>query len=256
MVRRFFIFFVLWGGSWLSQSASVSNLELINVEPKQNLDKKTYLDEVKLRTTLPTNKSNSAQQANNQFQPLNFKTFGIPGFINRTSFFEVNSDQEANPYKITENIVVWLDIKTSLKVMNAELNGIDDWLNNFFAKEPGTLKLSDLSTKNVVLLSESYKKTENSETESVSLEQLAALKNAAKLNDSMDDQPFISQFLHFFKLPHLIELITNNIPILIAIFFLWIFAKLGLKFLQWKAAKKQRQNSEEKNRTIDGISKN
>ena len=261
MIRRLLFIFFVTGLPASANSASVINVDLIHKNqaqdnagsPDSSSENYSYQTENWSSTFQKKNKPISAQQgyADKYRIPATGQAHSADD-LNRAGFSE-NSLFGEDQQQSDDIANVLGDIKTSIKDINAEWNGVENW---------ATLFLEDLGVNNSAqLVSEQTNLLANTETQRVSasaqIDKLNSLNrslDAARTEQQFEDQSFLFQVLFFISLPHLARLLSEHYPSLIGIFVLWLIIRIAIKFVRWKMKKKIRRRIK-KNRTIDGISK-
>ncbi len=261
MIRRFIFIFFVTGLSSSANSASMINVDLIHNDqaqdnsgsPDPSSENHSYQTENWSYTFQKKNKPISAQQ--NYTDTYRLPATGRAHFaddLNQAGFSENTMFGEDQPQ--SDDITKVLgDIKTSIKDINAEWNGVENW---------ASLLLEDLGINNSAqLVSEQTNLLANTETQrdsvSSQIDKLNSLNRsleATRIEQQFEDQSFFFQLLSIISLPHLSRLLSEHYSSLIGIFVLWLIIKIAIKFVRWKMKKKIRRRIK-KNRTIDGISK-
>jgi hypothetical protein len=260
MIRRFIFIFFVTGLSSSANSASVINVDLIHMDqaqdntgsPDPSSENHSYQSDSWPYTFQKKNEPISVQQSYADKYRIPATSQAAVDDLSRAGFSE-NSLFGEDQQQSDDIANVLDDIKTSIKDINAEWNGIENW---------ATLFLEDLGINNSAqLVSEQTNLLANTEPQTISVS--SQIDKLNSLNRSLDetraqqqfeDQPFLFQLLFFFSLPHLSRLLSEHYSSLIGIFVLWLIIKIAIKFVRWKMKKKKRRRIK-KNRTIDGISK-
>jgi hypothetical protein len=172
--------------------------------------------------------------------------------LNRAGFTE-NASFGGDQQQSDDIKKVLGDIRTSIKEINAEWNGVENWAT-LFLEELGINNSAQLVFEQTNLSAFTEPQTVSVSSQIDKLNSLDRAFDQKRATQQFEDQSIFFQLLFFFSLPHLSRLLSEHYASLIGIFVLWLIIKIAIKFVRWKMKKKVRRRIK-KNRTIDGISK-